>query len=255
MNMDQSTERVTLFIAESEEESVTRLKSLLADYDDFELVGAATDVETALHSIGRFGPALIFIGIGRPDRVGLTLMAELRRLEVTSCLVLMAPNEEHCIHAIRNNVFDYLLKPVLPQELNQCLLRYRYRYQHTLLEKKLDRLNLYLNRHEKIPLNSSDGMILVDPAEIFFLKADWSYTEVHLTNGNKIVVSTNLGKVTRLLDPTRFVRVNRSVIINLATLLRVDRKNHRCTLRNGEQEMEFHISSGHAQIFRDLVSR
>lgn len=60
------------------------------------------------------------------------------------------------------------------------------------------------------------GRMSVIPSDIIFLSADENYTLLHLANGNKLMVSYNLGKLQeRLSKHVFFLRANRSIVVNM----------------------------------------
>lgn len=105
-------------------------------------------------------------------------------------------------------------------------------------------LELNLNAHKKIRFNTRTGFIMIDPAEIVYCKADWSYTEIFLSGGTMHVVPINIGKVEELLNPKIFFRLNRSVILNRDAVQRVDRKRKLCTIDYNGKTVDFKLPGG-----------
>ncbi len=173
---------------------------------------------------------MLFLDVEMPGKTGFDLVTDLKRLNIQTCIVFQTAFDKYAIHAIKNAAFDYLLKPIDPNELREVVAKYRASKDTSILSGRIDELLSHLNQHKKMRFNTRQGFIMIDPAEIVYCQADWSYTEVYLSTGQKIVVSMNIGKVGDLLDPERFFRLNRSVIVNLESIAAVDRKSHKCVI-------------------------
>jgi two-component system LytT family response regulator len=142
--------------------------------------------------------------------------------------------DQFAIKAIKNQAFDYLLKPVNRKELKQCLQRY-------LDENKSDKASDHTSKipesHERIPrirVNTRTGTLFINPADILYCKAEGNYTSV-CTGKKQHLCSMNLGKVEELLPKNGFIRVGRSYIVNYEYITMLDRKE--CTIvliREGE---------------------
>jgi DNA-binding LytR/AlgR family response regulator len=238
-------ERISVLVVEADAESGDVIEFHLRSIADIDIAGIAHNAAGALQIVSEAIPDIIMTDIDLPDKNGFELLDEIRQRKIFPGVIVCAESQKHCIQAIRSAVFDYLLKPINPAELMEAMSRFRQQHNRAGLEEKLDRLVRLLNRHEKIRFNTRHGFMMIDPSEIVYCQADWSYTEIFLQHGKVITVSMNIGKVEELLDTTRFIRVSRSVIINISTLLSVDRKTHTCIISAGEQDREFRITSVH----------
>jgi two-component system LytT family response regulator len=69
------------------------------------------------------------------------------------------------------------------------------------------------------------------PDEILYIEADRNYSDVHLTNGKKQIVSMQLGQIEKAIPAAHFFRINRSVIINLTYFTHADQKHKKCFLK------------------------
>ena len=81
---------------------------------------------------------------------------------------------------------------------------------------------------------------MIDPIDIIYIQADWNYSEIHLSNNKQEVVVINIGTMENLL-PKGFARINRSVIINLKYLEKVQRGKRICLLKKDNESYSFKI--------------
>ncbi len=239
--MDQ---QITALVVDDDQRSREVLSLHLRSIPGITVIGAARDAGDALHMLMEKVPDILFLDVEMPGKTGFDLVADLKRLNIQTCVVFQTAFNHYAIQAIKTAAFDYLMKPIDPDELREVVAKYRAAKPHTHLTGKIDELIAHLNAHKKIRFNTRTGFIMIDTAEIVYCLADWSYTEIYLRNGTMHTVSMNIGKVEELLNPKTFFRLNRSVIIRRNNIESADRKKRECVIDfNGEQK-RFKIPTG-----------
>ncbi len=125
----------TILIVEDEPPIRRLLRTTLAAHDYRTLV-AGTGAE-ALHSMRHHRPDLVLLDLGLPDRDGLELIAEIRKLGPVPIVVLSARGEEAAkVAALDSGADDYVTKPFGAEEL---MARLRAALRHRLQEQGADR--------------------------------------------------------------------------------------------------------------------
>lgn len=146
----------------------------------------------------------------------------IRRLQDvnTDCNIVLVTGHKAFLHeAIKNAVFDYLLKPVDPHELKDTLERFnKYRARR----KESRERESYNN---KIRFGTRSGAIFINPEEIVYCKAEGNYTRLVLNEHQSEMVSFNIGHLEEMLNQPYLYRINRSYLINLNYLSRIDKAN------------------------------
>lgn len=137
-------------------------------------------------------------------------------------LIITSNHSHFAISAFKLNAVHYLEKPVRPHELREALDRI-----HLRLEKR--------NSPSKSPgdnliINTDQFISFVNINDIVQLSADGPYTHIKQENGKVTVVSKNLGSFEKRL-PDYFVRVNKSIIINI-NFIELIRKDNTIELKN-----------------------
>lgn len=227
MNSDE----ISVLIVDDEPEARDLLNMLLANVAHVKVAGEAENADEAFRLVAGNEPDLIFLDIQMPGKNGFELVDKLRAHGYTTGYIFVTAYDEYAIQAVRSSAFDYLLKPVNPDELAQAVARFRRIRQETRLEEITDELLTHLGKRLRLKLNTRKGFILIDSREIVCCLADGNYTEIILANGRMETISSNLGKIVEELKGGGYFRISRSAMINLQYLICVDHKAGTCRLQ------------------------
>ena len=214
-------------IVDDEENARILLNKLLEETLLFDDIRSAQSVDSAYYELTRFVPDIIFLDIKMPGKDGFTFIQELPPGDNSKKIVFVTAYDQFAIKAIKNQAFDYLLKPVNRKELNQCLMRF---IEEKKADNALETTIKIVESHERIPrirVNTRTGTLFINPADILYCKAEGNYTTV-CTGKKQHLCSMNLGKVAELLPKSGFIRVGRSYIVNYEYITMLDRKE--CTI-------------------------
>ena len=160
------------------------------------------------------------------------------------------------IQAIRNSVFDYILKPVHQEELESAIERFREagsKVQEQDLQKLVNALRG--SSPTRIKLNTRSGYMLIDPSDIVYCKADGNYTHIQLTSGSCEITTQNLGAIEGILNGSSFFRASRSYLLNLEYLSRVDRKSSNCILEHPGNSWSIKIPAQKIKLLESTFSK
>ena len=214
-------------IVDDEDNARILLNKLLEETLLFDYIRSAHSVDSAYYELTRFVPDIIFLDIKMPGKDGFTFIQELPPGDNSKKIVFVTAYDQFAIKAIKNQAFDYLLKPVNRKELNQCLMRF---IEEKKADNALETAIKIVESHERIPrirVNTRTGTLFINPADILYCKAEGNYTTV-CTGKKQHLCSMNLGKVAELLPKSGFIRVGRSYIVNYEYITMLDRKE--CTI-------------------------
>lgn len=198
----------------------------------FEILAKCSSVDQAIPEIQRHEPELVFLDIQMPQKNGFTLLESFpfREFEV----IFTTAHKEHGIEAIKNEAFDYLLKPIDITELNKTVSRYI----NKVLSKKdsFYSLEKLLKGNQVIILKSQEIDEYVDLNDILYLEAKGNYTNFHLEGGLKKMVSKSLGVYERRLKSSKmFIRIHDSILANCTKFDHYDKKEGYMVLKNGDK--------------------
>lgn len=206
----------TALIVEDEPLARKTLRDLLADTDWLELVGEAADGLAAVELINARQPDLVFLDINLPELSGLDV---LKRLTHEPAIIFTTAHDRHAITAFELAAVDYLLKPFGRARLQQALTRAKEALRREERQPALTAARAALGAPggaplERILIRDGGRIVPVVVREIERIEADGDYAAVR-TRGRKLLVNLPLGDFEARLDPTRFVRVHRSHLVNL----------------------------------------
>jgi len=228
-------------LIDDEIQAISNLERLLIFYPQIKIVDKFTDPVESVPIIIESNPDLVFIDIQMPGKDGFEIVNELTRAGCKPAIIFVTAFDNYAIEAIRYAAFDYLVKPVNPEELKHSIKRLqlenRERNRDEQIKKLLDRT---LNK-PKIKFSTTGGFTLVNPEEIIYIKADWNYAEIFFRSDKSEMVSINLGALQEILPKNNFFRISRSVIINVSFLIKVSRKKRLAFLIKDEVEYTFKI--------------
>lgn len=227
-------EKLSALIIDDEESARRLLKKLLEESEYFSDIRMVESASAAYTELSRFNPDIIFLDIKMPGRDGFSFIHELPHQNKNTGIVFVTAFEQYAIKAIKNQAFDYLLKPVNRKELNQCIIKFIEAKKEGSLIQRNERPDELKEKFSRIKVNTRIGTVFINPSKILYCKADGNYTVI-CTGEKQHLCSMNLGKIEEQLPQNGFMRIGRSYIINFEYIVMLDRKESQITLmRDGE---------------------
>ena len=179
-----------------------------------EVAALCTNGAEGIHAIETLKPDIVFLDIEMPVMNGFVMLQQLEYRDFE--LIFVTAYDHYAIKAIRYSAMDYLVKPVIADELVAAVEKAeaaRTRHQAPQqMELLLEMLQTKTPRLLTIP--SADGLKFINIEEIAHLEASNNYTVICLTGNRKFLVSRTLKDFEDLLPKDRFVRIHQSFIIN-----------------------------------------
>jgi len=246
--------KIRTIIIDDEASGREVMQALLENIPEVELKAVCNSADSGLQSILQLNPDLVFLDIQMPVKSGLDVVKELVNLQVATTVVFVTAHDKYAIQAIKLAAFDFLLKPVDPDELHEVIRKFQAKKLLQLKESRVDALLRQINHESRIRLNTRSGFLLVDPSEIIYIQADGNYSEIILSAQKKEIVTQHLGALVELLAGANFMRASRSILINVVYLRKVDRKGRECRLERGGETFTVHISRGLLQGFDKILN-
>ncbi len=229
--MDLPSQKIRAIILDDEKFVSSHLKLLLSAFEEIEVIQVFDLPQQALLFLADHPVDLIFLDIQMPLMDGFQFLDRLRESQEIPAIIFVTGFEEFAIKAIKRSAFDFLIKPVNPEELAETIRRFKlYRNKHHDSQKVIHLLDA-VNNPRRLKLPSKNGVHLIDPEEVFFVESEGNYSWIRLANGNSEMVTIQIGKLLEMLDDDQFFRISRQNVINLRYLYRLDKKKGLCFLK------------------------
>jgi two-component system, LytTR family, response regulator len=237
-------QKLNALLVDDEENALILLTKLLEETYYFNEIRTADSVDGAFNVLSSFEPDIIFLDIKMPGKDGFSFIEDLPDYYKKYKIVFVTAYDQYAINAIKNQAFDYLLKPMNRKELKECLDRFIGRRKEDSGENSPVRVVEIGGKITRIRVNTRTGTLFINPADILFCKAEGNYTSV-LTGKKQHLCSMNLGKLAELLPKNGFIRVGRSHIINFEYITMLDRKESTIILTRDDETVKVKIPRQH----------
>ncbi|TCD11090.1 response regulator transcription factor [Pedobacter frigidisoli] len=164
----------------------------------------------ALAAMEEIKPDVLFLDVEMPGLNGFQFLESLGTFSFE--VIFTTAFDHYTLEALRLSAVDYLLKPVDQEELQKAVGRLRKRVadKPVVRNEKVAKLGSH-----RMALNTAEGVYLVERSNITRVEAMSNYSVFILADSRKIVVSKTLKEYENMLDDEHFMRINRSVIVNL----------------------------------------
>lgn len=202
-------EKIRTIIIDDEKNSRNNTKQMLTKYfTEIEIIGEAENGIEGRNLIAQLHPDLVFLDVNMPEMTGLEMLESIPEKDKNFYVIFLTAYGDYTIQAIRAGAVDYLMKPLMKEELMQAIKR----VSKFIDEKKHSSAQ---QQSSKLMVSHSKGFTLIDFNEIIMLEAAGNYTDFYLTGNRKIISSRTLKSYEDILDKNIFYRVSRSAIVNL----------------------------------------
>ena len=211
---------IDAILIDDEKSALITLRNDLRTYcPEVNIQGEFTKAADALEHMKVKAPDVIFLDIDMPLMNGFDFVRALKQ-PVLPQIIFVTAYSEFAVRAFKVSALDYLLKPIVPAELQAAVDK--------VIKKnttEFDRGMLLTNFMEnglteagplgKIALPVNDGYHLIDPVHIIYCRAAGAYTEIVLDNEKSFLISRNLGRTQELMPADHFERVHQSYLVNV----------------------------------------
>lgn len=222
------------------DDEMTSLQNLKQKIQDFcssvSVVAATQKPEEAILLIRELNPDVLFLDIEMPKLNGFRMLEELGEYDAE--VIFTTAYQHYAVNAMRISAFDYLVKPVSIEELENAVARLMNRKApHT--RERMDVLKRYLSQsysqENKIAVPAIDGYEFLVIKDILRVESSSSYSRIYFINGKSVIVTKSLKDFEDILSDYHFFRVHNSHLINLNYIKKYIRgTSGQILLENGE---------------------
>ena len=210
-----TTPRIRTVLVDDEVLARLALRQALAAHAEVEIVGECGNAAEAAQALRALRPDLLFLDIQMPGMDGFALLHELApdRLPM---VVFATAFAEHALRAFDAMALDYVLKPIEQARFDQAMVRVNQHWQglhtpHAHPESAATSADDYAQR---ISVRHGEHIRVISTADIDWIRADGNYVHLHVGNARFLHRDT-LRHLLATLDPARFLRIHRGIMVNL----------------------------------------
>jgi two-component system, LytTR family, response regulator len=226
---------VKVAIVDDEEPARKLLREYLSAYDDVEIVSECANGFEAVKAVTDLKPDLLLLDIQMPRLDGFEVL-ELIGHEVD--VIFVTAYDKYALRAFEVHAVDYLLKPFSSDRLREALDHARKRL---ATKEKLPVENLAASARpagaklERVLIRDGSNVHVIPVSKLDYVEAQDDYV-CFRSEGKRYLKQQTLGDVESVLDPSQFVRIHRSYILNIDRLARLElyaKDSHAAILRDG----------------------
>lgn len=217
------------------------LRMLLADDPDITGIDEARNGHEAIRAIRERQPDLVFLDVQMPERDGFSVVREVGP-DAMPAVVFVTAHDQYAIQAFEINAFDYLLKPVTEERFKQALARAKHRLSAGPVDSSSRQIIGLLQTIAsprklltRLAVQTAGKTIFVDLEDVDWIEAAENYVQLH-AGKSRHLIHVSMNAIEKSLDPQMFLRVHRSIIVNVRRVKEMQSVLHGeylITLHNG----------------------
>ncbi|HYV07418.1 MAG TPA: LytTR family DNA-binding domain-containing protein [Blastocatellia bacterium] len=211
---------VRTLIVDDESLARERIRDMLSNDPEIEIIGECTNGEEAIKAIASDVPDLVFLDVEMPGVDGFGVLEALP----TDCIptiIFVTAYDQYAVRAFEVYALDYLLKPFDQERFDRALKRAKAHLSNERAENLSQRILNALEEiktkpvHlERLVIKMNGHVFFVKADEIDWLEAEGNYVRLH-TGKESYLLRDTISALESQLDPKKFIRVHRSAIVNI----------------------------------------
>lgn len=229
------------------------LKSLLEKHTEINVVAECQNAEEGIKAIEDLQPDLVMLDIQMPGKNGFEMLEE---LSFVPKVVFTTAYDEFAIKAFKVSAFDYLLKPIDQQHLDDTIAKLLESENHNIRKGEVgegSKLSKRLGPEDQVFVKDGNKCWFVKLKEVSLFESEGNYVRVYFKNFKPLILKS-LNNLEEKLDPQIYFRANRKHIINLEWVEKIENWFNgglRVELKNGKL---VEISRRQAAKLKDRMS-
>lgn len=204
-------EKIRVAVVDDEPLARANLKVLLKRDPEVVLVSECASGVEALREIPRKKPQIVFLDVQMPECDGFDVLEKLGT-NLPRALVFVTAYDQYALRAFEAGALDYLLKPFDDLRFERALRR---------AKEHVEPRNSDTAKPERMAIKNAGELLFLPVSEIDWIEAADYYVSLHVGSHTHLLRRT-MTDVESELDESRFCRIHRSAIVNLARVKRLE---------------------------------
>ena len=186
---------------------------------------------------------LLFLDIAMPGLSGIDIARVVAQFRTAPRIVFVTAHDAHAVDAFELGAADYLLKPIREERLRESIRRV------------VDHGEQAPDPDESIPVELGGVTRFVRRSSVTHVEAQGDYVRLHTADGGSHLLRTPLTGLADEWAHAGFVRIHRSIAVNLAHVREVRNQAGRCSVivPQGDGFAELQVARRHTRSLRDLI--
>lgn len=219
--------KIKTLIIDDEPLARRNLRLLLEKDPQIEILDECRNGREAVKAINAMSPDLIFLDIQMPEMDGFDVLERVGSKKVQA-IIFVTAFDQYALKAFDVHALDYLLKPFDDERFAHALERAKRQIEAREIDRLSQRLLALLEGREserkgskqqpdyltRLMVKVAGRVTLLKVEEIDFIEADGNYAKLHVGRKSHLL-REKMHDLEGRLDPAKFVRIHRSVIVNL----------------------------------------
>ncbi len=211
--------RLKVLIVDDEPPARERLRSLLVEIPDMEVVGEAVNGQQCLVRAHELAPDVVLLDVRMPGMDGIEVARHLNALDEPPAVIFTTAFDEYAVNAFEAQAVGYLLKPIRKEKLAAALER-AGRLTRPQLQKIAAAASSDKGRTH-IAARRREGLRLIPVEDVQYFLAEQKYTTVRHLNGEDLIEDSLRALEEEFNDA--FVRIHRNALVSVRFLERIER--------------------------------
>jgi two-component system LytT family response regulator len=232
---------VKILIVDDEPLARRRIRMLLENLDNLELVGEVSNGRSAIEFILNKQPDLVFLDIQMPELNGFEVIKAIGVSRMPAVIFVTA-YDRYAIEAFEIHAVDYLLKPFDKNRFLEALKRGLYEIKNRRWNADSDKIQALVNSlvsddflDDRVLVKTAGKIIFIRTDQIDWIESAGNYVNLHAGKENYLIRET-MKKMESRLNPKIFVRIHRAVLVNIARIREISYHGGcAVTLHNGNK--------------------
>jgi len=212
------TSLLKLLIADDEAPARNRLRELLGDMSEVQIVAEAKNGQQALNLSNEHQPDIVLLDIRMPDMDGIEAARHLQKMSKPPAVIFTTAFDNYAMQAFDLNAIDYLLKPIRFERLQSAIQKAR-----ALLPSQLEALAPLSPQRTHLSITERGRILLIPIAEVIYFRAELKYITVR-TAEKEYLLEESLNNLEHEFDQ-KFIRLHRNCLVAKTYILGYEKRH------------------------------
>ena len=249
--------RIKALIVDDEPLARDRIREMLKEHPEVEVVGEARNGEEAIDSVTNHNPDLVFLDVQMPDLDGFDVLQNLKAEQIP-LVIFVTAYDHHALRAFDVHAVDYLTKPFDRKRFAEAIdhakvfMKGAKEPDTARILSMLQEIRAGARYLERFAIKNGETVFFVRAEDVDAIEAQGNYVRLSLAGSSHLLRDT-LNNIESQINPRMFVRIHRRTIVNIDRVKEVQtwaRGEYRVVLVTGAH---YTLSRGYRQHFEKFI--